>query len=101
VPACRGGGCGDQCCSYITGWVQRFAASTGFYRPKQEAIRQMRMRFLDPTGLRRITLPYIACLESRWQLGDEGNSIHEPESQGGEDSGSADPGPEGSTTAQL
>lgn len=50
--------------------VQRFAASTGVYRPKQEAVRRQRLRFMDPTGLKRMTLPHIACLHSNWEDDD-------------------------------
>ena len=50
--------------------VQRFAASTGVYRPRQEAVRRQRLRFTDPTGLQRMTLPRIACLHSNWEDDD-------------------------------
>lgn len=57
--------------------VQRFAASSGAYKPKQEDVRRARLKFMDPTGLRRMALPHIACLDSYRQL-EEPDSAQEP-----------------------
>lgn len=64
--------------------MQRFAASSGVYRPKQEHIRRERAKFVDPTGLRRLTLPYISCLHSYGQVEEQQqDGMSEPASLGG------------------